>query len=261
MADRLEDGWAAETPVGDNLLHDHFMGFADYAVAVGRAAGKPTLDDDDVSACDLGIPNPFSRLAVARRPPSDLARLAERLDDFFSGDGLYGVFAPTVVALPRGYELGGHPPFMVRPAGGVAPPVPARLRIEPVTDEQGMRDFELAMTRGYPVADLEGSPPGTGFPDALREYPWIRFWVGYEDDRPVATSGALVHHGLNHIEWISALPEVRGRGYGAALTWVATLADPSLPAALVASDDGRPVYERMGYLPVTRCTFWLGPRR
>lgn len=261
MADRLEDGWHAETPVGDNLLHDHFMGFADYAVAVGRAAGKPTLDDDEVGACDLGIAHAFSRLAVLRRPPTDGEQVAERLDAFFSGDDLYGVFAPTVAPVPAGYQLGGHPPFMVRPAGGNAPPVPANLRIEPVTDERGMRDFELAMIRGYPVRELEDRPSGTGFPAALLELPWVRFWVGYEDDRPVATSGALVHHGLNHIEWISALPEVRGRGYGAALTWIATLADPSRPAALIASDDGRPVYERMGYLPVSRCTFWLGPRR
>jgi hypothetical protein len=260
VAERLEDGWHTDTGPGDNLLHDHFMGFADYAVAAGRASEKPTLDDDEIGACDLGIPHPFSRLAVLRRPPQDVDDLAERLDAFFSGDALYGVFVPVLAPLPRGYQLGGHPPFMIRAAGGVAPPVPSSLRIELVADPQRMRDFERTMIGGYPVPELEGSPPGTGFPAGLLDLPWARFWVGYEDDRPVATSGALVHHGLNHIEWISALPEVRGRGYGAAMTWAATLADPSLPAALIASDDGRPVYERMGYLPVVRCTFWMGPR-
>ena len=47
--------------------------------------------------------------------------------------------------------------------------------------------------------------------------------------------------------YVAALPAARGRGVGAAVTWAATLCQPELPAVLVASDDGRPVYERMGY--------------
>jgi hypothetical protein len=261
VAERLEDGWQPDTPVGDTLFRDHFMGFADYAVAAGHAGGHPTIDDDALAAADGRIPHPFVRIAVLRRPPTDVEATADRLDAFFSGDGLYGVFVPGLAPLPRGYVLGGHPPFMIRAAGGSAPPVPTGLRIERVGDEQRMHEFEGAMVRGYPVPELVGLPPGTGFPTRLFDEPDLQLWVGYEDDHPVATAGALVHHGLNHVEWISAIPEVRGRGYGAAMTWKATLADPSLPAALIASDDGRPVYDRMGYLPVARCTFWTGPRR
>jgi hypothetical protein len=261
VTERLEDGWQPDTPTGDNLLRDHFMGFADYFVAAGRAAGHPVLDDEDVGASDGGVPEPFVRVAALRRPPVDADAMGERLDDFFQGDGTYGVFVPGLVPPPEGFRLGGHPPFMARPAGGPSPPAPPGLRIEPVRDEARMLDFERTMIAGYPVPELDAAPPGTGFSARLLEVPHIQFWVGYEDDRPVATSGALVHYGLNHIEWISALPEVRGRGYGAAMTWKATLADPDLPAVLIASDDGRPVYERMGYLPVVRCTFWVGPRR
>ena len=261
MPDRLEDGWHVDTPTGDNLLRDHFMGFADFMIAAGHAGGHPVLDDDEVGAFDGGIPHPFMRAAVLRRPPADPNAIGDRLDAFFAGDAMYGVFVPGLVPPPDGFGLGGHPPFMVRPAGGPLPPVPSELRIEEVSDERTMLDFERGMIAGYPVPELEGAPAGTGYPTGLLDVPYIRFWVGYEGDRPVATSGALVHHGINHIEWISALPEVRGRGYGAAMTWQATLADPSLPAALIASDDGRPVYERMGYLPVVRCTFWMGPRR
>ena len=43
------------------------------------------------------------------------------------------------------------------------------------------------------------------------------------------------------------------------MTWAATLADPERPAVLVASDDGRPTYERMGYVAVARWTAWLRP--
>ena len=49
----------------------------------------------------------------------------------------------------------------------------------------------------------------------------------------------------------------RGRGAGAVVTWAATLADPNRPAVLLASDDGRPIYARMGYVAVERWTAWL----
>jgi predicted GNAT family acetyltransferase len=75
----------------------------------------------------------------------------------------------------------------------------------------------------------------------------------------VATAGARLGHGLNDVEWVSTRPEVRGRGYGAALTWAATLVEPDLPAALLASDDGQPVYEQMGYLRIMRLTVWHRP--
>jgi len=61
------------------------------------------------------------------------------------------------------------------------------------------------------------------------------------------------------VAYVAALPAARGRGAGAAVTWAATVCRPDLPAVLVASDDGRPVYERMGFLAVERWTAWLRP--
>jgi len=40
---------------------------------------------------------------------------------------------------------------------------------------------------------------------------------------------------------------------------VATVARPDLPSVLIASDDGRSVYEALGYLAVARWTLWLAP--
>ena len=65
--------------------------------------------------------------------------------------------------------------------------------------------------------------------------------------------------GVNNVEMVATLDGWRGRGYGAAVTWAATTADPSLPAILIASDRGRPVYERLGYTAVTRWTLWIRP--
>jgi len=102
-----------------------------------------------------------------------------------------------------------------------------------------------------PIAKVESCP---GQADG-----WS-LWVGRIDGRPVATAAAWVRGGLVGVEWISARPETRGRGVGAAVTWAATLADPTLPAMLIASDLGQPVYERMGYLRLTRFTLWFRSR-
>ena len=56
------------------------------------------------------------------------------------------------------------------------------------------------------------------------------------------------------------MPEARRRGYGAALTWRATLADPTLPALLLATAEGQPVYERMGYMSLFRFALWSRDR-
>ena len=69
----------------------------------------------------------------------------------------------------------------------------------------------------------------------------------------------LTIDGLVEVDWIATLPAHRGRGYGAALTWAAATIRPELPAALIASDDGAPVYRRLGFLPVNRCTLWHRP--
>mgnify|MGYP001814534675 CR=1 FL=1 len=67
----------------------------------------------------------------------------------------------------------------------------------------------------------------------------------------------VILHGLTEVEWVSTRASHRGRGIGAALTWVATTAAPAHAAVLVATDDGRPVYERLGYVALMRLSMWL----
>ena len=90
--------------------------------------------------------------------------------------------------------------------------------------------------------------------------PGMRMFVGLADGRGMCGSTSIVAHGMNHVEWVATMPEARGRGYGAAITWAATLANDAIPAMLIASDMGRPVYERMGYVVLDRWTLFIGQR-
>jgi GNAT superfamily N-acetyltransferase len=86
-------------------------------------------------------------------------------------------------------------------------------------------------------------------------------WLGLVDGRAVATATASVSDGFVGVYVVATRPEARGRGYGEAVTWAATLCRPELPATLQASDMGKRVYERMGYRTVTDFTVWVRSER
>jgi hypothetical protein len=72
--------------------------------------------------------------------------------------------------------------------------------------------------------------------------------------RPVAAGSSSVGDRLLRVENIGALDEVRGRAYGLAITAATIAVDLTKTAALVASDLGRPIYERLGFVAISRST-------
>ncbi|MGH9049965.1 MAG: GNAT family N-acetyltransferase [Acidimicrobiia bacterium] len=259
----LGTGWEPTTPAGDTVLRDYLTMWAQWLEDLARQCGGRAERHDDVVLSDLGSSSMFLNSALSLQPPdaTDIDDLVDRVARFFgagTGSGYVWFNAwPMPDLRARGFELVGHPPFMLRPAGGAPRPAPTGLRIEEVADPQGLADFDRAVILGFPLPDLgEGPTFGTGAL-ALDDY---RIFVGYRGDEPVTTASAHVGARLQHVELVATRPEWRGRGYGEAVTWRATLSDPTVPAMLIASDDGRPVYERMGYLPVTRFTLWGGSR-
>jgi hypothetical protein len=149
---------------------------------------------------------------------------------------------------------------MLRPAGGEAPPPPPGLRIEEVRDEKSLRAFEIAIVRGFESAELEAQGPGAVFGAGILADDRFRLWVGWQEDRPVSGAATFVAAGINDVTIVGTVPEARRRGYGAALTWRATLADPTLPALLLATDEWRGVYEQIGYISLFRFTVWSRER-
>ena len=251
----LEDGWTAATPEDDSLLRAYVTGFARMIAGIGHAKGARVHEDDDVVALDTGVDFFLANGAILRRPVRDaeLPGVVHRLHEFFAGAGVGWVLVSAWPIPPiEGMNLVGHPPFMVRPAGGAAPPEPAGLVVREAANDADMQDFARAL-EGYPAANTHVIGDGR-----LLDVPGMHFYVGYVDDEPVACAGAHVTDACVDVEYVAAHESVRGRGIGAALTWRATLADPTKPAVLIASDPGQPVYERMGYLRIQRMTMWMG---
>lgn len=143
---------------------------------------------------------------------------------------------------------------------GEAPLSPPGLRIEEVRDVEGLRAFARAMVRGFEAPELEAEDPGALVGAAMPDDERNRRWIGWEGDRAVSGAAAFVFAGIVNVTIVGTVPEARRPGYGAAWTWRATLADPALPAMLLATDEGRPVDERMGYLPLFRFAVWTRDR-
>ena len=127
-------------------------------------------------------------------------------------------------------------------------------------DAQELALAERVLVDGYPMPDLEPLGVGDLLGPSILTGP-TRVWLAWLDDRPVAVSAAHQSAGVTLIEYVATLPDARGLGAGSAVTWAATLSAPDQPAVLLASDDGRPVYERMGYRAIERWSAWLRPGR
>jgi hypothetical protein len=167
---------------------------------------------------------------------------------------------PTPDPRPHGWTLVEYLPLTLRPVGGTVPPIAAGLRIEVVRDEAGLQAFEAAMVRGFQMHAFAGQGRGAAIGAGMLVDERQRLWVGWEGDRPVSASATFVTAGINDVTLVATVPEARGRGYGAALTWRATVADAALPALLIATAEGRSVYECMGSMSLFRFALWSRER-
>ncbi len=265
--EELETGYGIGAPAGDNLCNDYAQGLAEAFMGLAAARGDRVVSvDADVAMSDSGSPSLFGNVVVVRRPIPDAEwpQLATRVHEFYAGapGGPFIVFSawPTADLTGRSFGRIGHPPLMYRPPGPVADEPIEGFEVHPVTDPDTADDWERTLVEAYP------DPPLQPFADRrfISGEGWSargwRMWVGYLDGEPVATAAAYVGPHHVDVEMISTRPEVRGRGVGRAVTATATLAAPDRPAMLISSDDGHPVYARLGYVSILRFSLWAGHR-
>jgi GNAT superfamily N-acetyltransferase len=146
------------------------------------------------------------------------------------------------------------PGMLLTPVPALAPQLPNGFRIEPAsTPELWNTMLNVGMQgMGDPWEHVEWVLP---YESSGR----VRGYLGYEGQRPVATSLGFSHAGLGGVFFVATLPEVRGRGYGTAMTWQAITGardEGCLTSCLQASKAGYPVYRKMGYRDVVEYSQW-----
>jgi GNAT superfamily N-acetyltransferase len=259
MSEHLTHGWEPDTAESDTVLRRFVLANARHTTFLAERAGGRSARTDAFSAADPGSSVFFDNMAVLLAPPQyvDFDKVMAEVRAFYPPQRHFCLLSAWPTPEPAGFglELMGHPPFMMRPPGGTAPPVPDGVTIRQVNTAEELRAFGDVLLAAFGMPSDEGVPLTD--PRILDDS--LRLFLGYLDGEPVATAGARIGFGLCAVEWVGTLAQARGRGIGSALTWAATLAEPDLPATLISTDDGRPVYERMGYLPMHRFTLWHRP--
>jgi ribosomal protein S18 acetylase RimI-like enzyme len=257
------------TPHGDTYLRRFLLNWAGMCAAMARTLGGHAEERPEVSLADSDRPAAISNCATLLQPLA-----AETAEETLAGIAAFYVFEdptrrgevllvsawPTGDLRPHGWSLMGHPPLHLLPPGAAPRSSPRELHIEEVRDPDALHAWERVVIAGYPFAALAGAPPGALVTTAWLQEPRSGFWIGWVGDEPVCASSAWTEYGINDVTMVATIPSARRRGYGEALTCRAARADPALPAMLLSSDDGRPVYERMGFVPLLRLTLWHHPR-
>jgi GNAT superfamily N-acetyltransferase len=264
--EELGNGYGTATVPGDNLFNDFVRGEAVSAVALAHARGERTFRDPGrLAMTDAASPLPFSNLVVVERPPrtDEIEPLVEEIRTFYTGFPGGPALIKSLFPLPDlttfGCMLMGHPPLMLR-APIPLPVAPDDLDIVAVTDDRTARDYEETLVFGYPAPMLQPFEVGCFLPTASLAAPGWHHFVGYADGRAVAAGSAYADDHVLRVENIAVLADTRGRGFGAAITAATIAVDLNVAATLIASDLGRPIYERLGFRALHRATYWLLPR-
>jgi ribosomal protein S18 acetylase RimI-like enzyme len=129
--------------------------------------------------------------------------------------------------------------------------VPSGFRIEPVDTPDRLADFKRVFVLTYQIPEWAGQ----AWVDAttahgIAEAPW-RMVVGYLDDQPVATNMLVVGGGVASVYAVATVPSAQGQGIGAAITLAPLLdarAQGLVHAVLFATEQGAPVYRRIGFV-------------
>jgi len=262
--DTLETGWLPSTPVDDTVLRSFLRNQGELNALVARAGGGHVHDDDAVSVADAASPVAYQNQAVLHRP---LHGLDDPVLDVAAAHLCSGRTAtllsawPTPDLAPRGWQLVGHPAFVVRGPVAQTPAAHPRhpgLEVHVADSADDLAVAEDLVVRAYPVPEAAGASRGFAFPEGVLDTALL-VRICSIDGTPVAVAASLPAQGLVNLCLAATLPEARHRGAWSALVDDRCGDRPELPAAAFTSDDSRPGFVRAGFLPVLRFTLWLRP--
>jgi hypothetical protein len=254
----LETGWLPDTPIGDSLLRRFTANQADLQDHLVGAVGGWSERTPDVALSNSGVAAAYLNQAVLFRPISDAHdTVLDHVASFYAGSaGLLLSAWPTPDLTGRGWQLVGHPMFMVRgPVGELVDAPPSGVSVRRAESAADLARVERILIDGYPMPELDWLPANRALGPALLGSA-VRHWIGHLDGAPAATAASHAAHGVVNLCLAATRPAARRRGVWRTLVATRCADAPDLPAVTFTSDYSRPGFLRMGFLPITRFTLW-----
>lgn len=151
----------------------------------------------------------------------------------------------------RGFvRHGGMPAMGVEIERLPTPVLAPGCRFDRVTRARDRAAWAEVFARGYGLPHRLGEIFGHAIADDARAESSLQYFWVTRDDVPIATSILYLHQGLAGIYAVATVPEERGKGLGAYVTSEPLRRASSLGyrvGILQASEDGHPVYRRIGF--------------
>jgi len=232
---------------------------------VRHLPGHVIHEVDGVVVCLTGLDDDEQNTALIEREPEDAAAAFTEADEVFRSRGRsIGVDVergrhPDVDAALRamGLEMVATRPAMAVRVQDLDPAqIPEGVEIVRVTDAEVLAELvevEIgAFETDRAVAEGLLAPSQLSLPN-------VRLYAALADGRAVAQAVTNTQDGAIGVFGVATLPEYRGRGIGTAITAFAIddVGDEAGLAWLQSTEVGRPLYERMGFRPVSDWDVWV----
>jgi hypothetical protein len=262
-----ETGWLPDTPVDDNLLRQFLHNQADVCDLIAEGFDGDVARTSAIALAASRCVVPYFNEALLLRPLRDAAdEVLDEVDRFFvASDAPEWVILsawPTPDLDGRGWELVGHPAFVVRTPGTSLRPPAARpdvdLAIRRVATSEDLAVAERIFVDGYPIEEAVGRS-GATLPISLLDTN-VTVRIASVDGVDVAVGIGYVGHGCVNLCGAATLPAARRTGAWGALVRARVGDAPDLPAVAFTSDFSRPGFEHLGFVSVLRFTMWSRAR-
>lgn len=204
-------------------------------------------------------PGPSFNYAAVLGVDRSLDHVVRLADEFFAGrEGSYGILVEGDAGCSleaelrsRGWAVFEDEPALVRPTlSDIAPDsgTHPELMIRMVSGESELSDFGnvLGIAFQSPPELMSTLKPTTRYASD----PDVAVFVGYRNGRAVAAGQVFRMDRYAVVAGIGTVPELRGRGYGAALTHAALLEGRRrgcVTGALRSGPLSMPLYQRLGF--------------